>query len=345
MPRTRSIAWSELKVGMLGVVAIALAAALILAVGGQGGFFWQRYPLKVRFEDVEGLKAGAIVRLNGMEVGKVTDVSFAGAEVEVVMEVSRSVRPLITSHSEAAMGTLSLLGEPIVVIRAAATGTPLPDGAYVPSGRVGGIAALASSTSRGMDEAAHLLAELRRGEGSLGRLLTDDSLYHATERLVSAATRVAEQLEAGQGTLGALATDRSAYLALQGALENLRGIGARIDGGEGALGRLITDDALGRSLAGTSANMERITGQLASGEGTAGKLLSDRELYDRLTRLTTGVDRLVAELESGKGTAGRLLSDQQLYENVNQAATELRGLLADIRRDPKKYLNVSFSVF
>jgi phospholipid/cholesterol/gamma-HCH transport system substrate-binding protein len=330
---------------MLGVMAIALAATLILAVGGQGGFFWQRYPLKVRFDDVEGLKPGAIVRLNGMEVGKVTAVSFADAQVEVVMEVSRSVRPLITTDSEAAMGTLSLLGEPIVVIRAAATGTPLADGDYVRAGRVGGIAALASSTSQGMDQAAHLMAELRRGEGSLGRLLTDDSLYHATERLVAAATRVAEQMEAGQGTLGALARDPGAYVSLESALENLRVISARIDKGEGALGRLVADEALGRSLAGTSANVERITDQLARGEGTAGKLLSDRDLYERLNRLTAGVERLVAELESGRGTAGRLLSDQQLYDNVNQAATELRALLADIRRDPRKYLNVSFSVF
>ena len=40
----------------------------------------------------------------------------------------------------------------------------------------------------------------------------------------------------------------------------------------------------------------------------------------------------------GRGTAGQLLHDQQLYENMNRAASELRDLLADIRKDPKKYL-------
>src|SRR5688572_13822718 len=127
MPRTRSLKWSELKLGAAGIVALGLAAVVIFAVGGQGGFFWQRYPLYTRFEDVVGLKTGAIVRLNGMEVGKVTRVEFSGAEVEVGMEVSRDVRHLVTSESEASMGTLSLLGEPIVDIRAAGTGTPLPD--------------------------------------------------------------------------------------------------------------------------------------------------------------------------------------------------------------------------
>ena len=99
MPRTRSLKWSELKLGAAGVIAVVLASALVFAVGGQGGFFWQRYPLHTRFADVAGLKAGAVVRLNGMEVGKVTAVEFAGAEVEIRMELARAVRHLITSES------------------------------------------------------------------------------------------------------------------------------------------------------------------------------------------------------------------------------------------------------
>jgi hypothetical protein len=43
MPRTRSLAFSELKIGIIAVVAIVLAALLIIAVGGQAGFFWQQY--------------------------------------------------------------------------------------------------------------------------------------------------------------------------------------------------------------------------------------------------------------------------------------------------------------
>ena len=42
MPRTRSLKWSELKIGIMAVVALLIAAALILALGGEGGFFWQR---------------------------------------------------------------------------------------------------------------------------------------------------------------------------------------------------------------------------------------------------------------------------------------------------------------
>ena len=69
---------------------------MILAVGGQGGFFWQRYPLKARFADVLGLKPGAVVRLSGKEVGTVTAVEFAGSQVDVTYEeaLSVSVQPM-----------------------------------------------------------------------------------------------------------------------------------------------------------------------------------------------------------------------------------------------------------
>ena len=48
MPRTRSLAWSELKLGIVGVVAIGAAGILIIAIGGKGGFPWQKYPLKTK---------------------------------------------------------------------------------------------------------------------------------------------------------------------------------------------------------------------------------------------------------------------------------------------------------
>ena len=76
-----------------------------------------------------------------------------------------------------------------------------------------------------------------------------------------------------------------------------------------------------------------------------GKLLNDDALYKRLDGLTTRLDTLVDRLSAGQGTAGQLLQDKQLYENMNQAASELRGLIGDIRKDPKKYLNVKVSLF
>jgi phospholipid/cholesterol/gamma-HCH transport system substrate-binding protein len=118
------LAWSELKLGIVGVIALALAAALIFAIGGEGGFWTDKYPLKTRFLNIQGLKPGAVVWLGGKEIGQVSAVEFAGVEVEVTMEVLTDVRSLITTNSTASVGSLSLLGEPIIEIQASVTGTP-----------------------------------------------------------------------------------------------------------------------------------------------------------------------------------------------------------------------------
>ena len=77
MPRTRSLAFAELKIGILTLFALTMAALLIFAVGGSAGFFWQVYPLKVVFADVSGLGEGSPVRVAGVEVGSVTGVNPA----------------------------------------------------------------------------------------------------------------------------------------------------------------------------------------------------------------------------------------------------------------------------
>ena len=58
MPRTRSLAWAELKIGALTVSAIVLATLLIFLLSGEGGFFWQRYAVKTVFPSVAGVKPG-----------------------------------------------------------------------------------------------------------------------------------------------------------------------------------------------------------------------------------------------------------------------------------------------
>src|SRR3954464_6360879 len=128
MPRTRSLAWSELKVGVMAVAAIALTAVLVVAVGGASGFAWERYDLKTTFDNVQGLKSGAIVRIAGVEVGKVTSVELSGAGVEVRLSIKKENRSRVTSDSRASIGAMSLLGEPLIDVSPASTGTPLKDG-------------------------------------------------------------------------------------------------------------------------------------------------------------------------------------------------------------------------
>ena len=345
MPRTRSLAWSELKIGIIAVAAIALAIMLIVAVGGQGGFGWDRYELKTKFTNVQGLKSGAVVRVAGVEVGKVTDVELEGAEVLVTFEVNKEHQPRITDQSRATIGSLSLLGEPIIEIRPSSQGRALQNGEFIPSEESTALADMAAPVKEGVEQLTAILNDVRSGRGTVGKLFTDEQLYMEFNALLASAERVTAGINRGQGTLGRLARDESAYRELNASLANLNAMTKRIRAGEGSLGRLLNDDALAASLTSTSANIQDITSRIKAGEGTAGQLLTNKQLYDRFNAISERIDRVVGALEKREGSAGQFLHDKQLYDNMNNAANELRSLIADIRKDPRKYLNVRVSIF
>ncbi|MBL8135348.1 MAG: MCE family protein [Acidobacteria bacterium] len=346
MPRTRSLAWSELKIGIVAVFALVMAAVMVFAVGGAGGFFWQRYPLKVRFQNIATVKSGTPVRVAGIETGSVTEVRFAGNAAEAWIEVSDEVRPLVTDRSLAVIGAVSLLGEGAIDITPAADGTSIPDWGYVPSGvDPASIAALSAVAGQGLDETARLLTDIRAGKGTIGRLFTDESAYRELEALMASATRVTDAMSRGRGSLGRLMNDPTIYNELAAATGALNAITAKVARGEGSLGALLNDPALAASATQAAANLEKVTGGLARGDGTAGKLLTDDQLYSRLTATAARLDDISTKLAAGEGTAGMLLQDRRLYDNMSAAVTELRGLVSDIRKDPKKYLNVKVSLF
>src|SRR4030081_3840171 len=133
MPRTRSLAWSELKIGVLTIVAVGLTAFAIFMLTQGRGLFWPRYQLKTRFGSVAGLKSGSPVRVAGVEVGLVTLVAFAGEQVDVTVEINKDQRQLVTDRSVARLGSVSLLGESAVDITASIQGTPIPEWGYVRS--------------------------------------------------------------------------------------------------------------------------------------------------------------------------------------------------------------------
>jgi phospholipid/cholesterol/gamma-HCH transport system substrate-binding protein len=346
MPRTRSLGWTELKIGILAVVAIAIATVVIFLVSGEGGFFWQRYTLKAKFDNVAGLKPGAPVRVAGVEVGTVKGVAFTGTDVDVTFQLSQDMQQLITTRSTALIGSVSLLGEASLDLTASKEGTPVPQYGYVPSRRTPGqLADVAESATKGLEQATQLIRDIRAGKGTVGRLFTDDALYKDVQGFVDAAESVAQNLRAGRGTAGKLLNDPSVYRNLEASLLNLQAITARLNAGEGSLGQLMNDPRFANSLSSTTANIDALTGRINRGEGTAGKLVTDPALYNRMNSVAERLEALTTRLNDGEGTAGQLLHDKQLYENLNSAANEMRGLVADIRKDPQKYLRVKVSIF
>ena len=346
MPRTRSLAWSELKIGLLTITAIVIASILVFSLTGGKGWFWQRYTLKTRFPNVAGLAAGSPVRVAGVQVGSVKDIVFAGEQVDVVFEVNRKVQERITDKSIAFLGSVSLLGSSAVDITPATNGTPIPEYGYVPQGRAKGqFADIAEQAEGTIDEVTGLVRDLRKGRGSVGKLITDDRLYNDLQQFVSTAGQLTREIQQGKGSLGKLLKDPKAAESFEATLKNIENLTRRINAGEGSIGQLLKDDQFSKSLNGATSNLKELTDRLNRGEGTAGKLMTDPALFNRLNAVTEQFDQLVTKLNAGEGTAGQLLKDKQLYENMNGAVNDMRSLLAAIKADPKKYLNVKVSIF
>jgi phospholipid/cholesterol/gamma-HCH transport system substrate-binding protein len=346
MPRTRSLAWSELKIGVLIIVAVVIAGVLIFALTGTRGFAWQRYTLKTRFPDVAGLAKGSPVRVAGVEVGSVKDVTFAGAQVDVSFDVRDDMRSRITDKSVAKLGSVSLLGESAVDITPATSGTPIPDEGYVPTGPpVASFADIAEKAGHGVDEITALVSDVRHGRGTIGKLMTDEELYAQLNQFAATAGTLTRELQQGRGTLGKLLKDPKAANSLEASMKNIEDLTRRINAGQGSLGLLLKDDAFANSLNGATKNLGDLADRINRGEGTAGKFVTDPSLFNKLNSVSDRFDQLVSKLNEGEGTAGRLLKDKQLYENMNGAMAEFRGLLEQIKKEPKKYLNVKVSIF
>ena len=254
MPRTRSLAWSELKIGLLTIVAIVIAAVLVFSLTGAKGWFWQRYTLKTRFPNVAGLAAGSPVRVAGVQVGSVKDIVFAGEQVDVVFEVNKDVQR--ADHRQ--VDRVSRLG---VAARLERGRHHADDDRHADSGvRLRAAGAREGAVRRhrraGLRHASTrspaLVRDLRQGKGTAGKLITDDRLYNELQQFVATAGQMTREIQQGRGTLGKLLKDPKAAESLEASLKNIEDLTRRINAGEGSLGKLLKDEEFAKSLNGAT---------------------------------------------------------------------------------------------
>lgn len=345
--KSKALTWTELRVGVVVLVSLFVLALTILYIGGGGGSPLQpRYVVRALMGDVNGLKPGAPVRLGGVEVGTVTGVDLAGGGlVEVVMRLDRRVQSRVTTESQASLGSLGLLGEKAVDLQATTLGTPVQDGGYLPAAGGDPVKGLLSDASDSTEHLRRILARMDSGEGTIGKAIRDDELYTRMADVGLRLQGLVTRLEAGEGPLGRLVNDREMSQRMADSMRRVATLLERVEAGRGALGTLTQDDELGQDLKSMAARLNDVAGALAEGKGLAGRMLNDDGLGQRVFDLTSRLDAVLARVERGDGTAGRLLQDPELYNNLNGALKDLRLLVADVRRDPQKYLRVKVSLF
>jgi phospholipid/cholesterol/gamma-HCH transport system substrate-binding protein len=99
---------------------------------------------------------------------------------------------------------------------------------------------------------------LADGEGTLGKLMTEEQGYEdliaaiaeiraaaeSANAFMSETETMVAQIQSGKGTLGTLIYDESAAENLRFTMSNLQELSVKLNAGEGTLGRLINDDGL-----------------------------------------------------------------------------------------------------
>lgn len=161
----------------------------------------------------------------------------------------------------------------------------------------------------------------------------------------SEATRLLKELRQGEGTFGRIVSDPALYNRLSAALERFNSLAQEIQSGSGTLGRLVQDPQLYDSTSSALKRADIMMERIQKGEGTIGKLSQDPALYDTSRKAMERFASLVEQIERGEGTLGKLLKDPSLYNNLNQSTAEMTKFIYDLRQDPKKYLTIRFRVF
>ena len=84
-----------------------------------------------------------------------------------------------------------------------------------------------------------------------------------------------------------------------------------------------------------------------TGEALGRAVVRAEESAQALTSLAVALERSITPLASvlekidrGQGTLGRLVNDSSLYIEMNGAVSEFRTLAADIKKNPRKYINL-----
>jgi phospholipid/cholesterol/gamma-HCH transport system substrate-binding protein len=359
LPSQKQLKWSQLRVGITVIVAGLTLLLLVFLMSNTAGFFTKRITLKSYFDNAEGLRLGAPVRVSGVDIGNVSGIRIVTEKekqltpVEVVMKVSTKYKGAIRRDSVTSLDTAGVLGETYLDIDSSqALGPEAQDGDTLATQvhpDFNQVVRASQSTLQNMDallkRADRILAFAESGKGSLGKLIYDPTLYNRFSATVADFQKIVDQVSSGQGSLGALISRNDAYEKFIATLDKMNGVIDDIQAGKGTAGKFVKDPSLYNNANDTIANIKKLTEDINAGKGTIGKLSQDEELAKKIDTTITKLSELTTDLEAGQGTAGKLFKDETLYNNANQMLVETRDLVKAIRENPKKYLSIKLHIF
>jgi len=356
LPSQKQLKWSQLKVGIVVVVASLTLATLIVLMSG-GGMFTSKIILKSYFPDASGLAIGAPVRLSGVDIGSVKEVRVVPgkplAPVEVTMKVTRKYDFFLRKDSKTILSTAGVLGQTYINIDSSqAKGAKVDDDDILDSREVKGYDDVVRAANSSLENMDVLLKRLDRivsfvesGQGSVGKLIYDPTLYNRVNTTVAEFQKLVNEISEGQGSLGKLITDDALYNKANASIDKINQLIDEVNAGNGTIGKFLKDPSLYDNANQSIANIKQLTDDVNAGKGAIGKLAKDQQFANKLQNTIDRLSEMMDRLNAGEGSAGKFLRDPALYNNTNQLLTDTQDLIKAVRQNPKKYLTIHLKLF
>ncbi len=295
----------ETRLGLF-VALIVIAAVLIIELLG-GVEFQRGYRLRALFDTVQDLKVGDRVKMAGVEIGVVDDITLTNSKVMVTMKMRPFSRAPVKTDSIASVRYTGLLGQNYVLIDFGSPGAPLVvNNQFV--------------ETKEQPDLNAIMSKLDQAAGGVQRL---------TESFTG------DKIDNILGPITGLIRDTRASLSQT--ITNFAGISDQIRSGQGTVGRLIYDDSLYRTALTTVSNLQstsdeikatvaearKVVDDVKAGQGTIGKLVTDEKLYHETAVAVTNFKEILEKINQGQGTIGKLVNDQEFYRNAKLSLQKL----------------------
>jgi len=343
---------SELKVGLFVVIACAILALAIFAIGSQVGMFEEQFWAKTYLNNISGLKPGDVVLFGGVEVGNVVTIEITPPNEE----------PPDTLQNQRIMERVARLVEEIQAMRRnleetekaleeARDNRQRASQQFEPGSPQ--LTAMAERISTLNRQRTDLLNRIHDREDEIGER-TSNLQNVLVEMRINSEYRdwVREDSNISLGSIGLLGdkyieislgrTDRPA-LTEEVEVDTWFGTEIReyvviMGTQQASFAELITgaNDILA-NFETLSDQVQEIMRSFESGEGTIGKLINDPSFYDNLNKTVSNANRamagiadLVGGLGEGTGTIGRLVKEDVLYQKITSATDRIDELLQKV---------------
>jgi len=358
MATRRSLAWTELRVGIVVILSFALLALAIFYVSGQSGFFVKKYTVTAFLKNANNLRGGAEVSLEGVTIGNVSKVAVSresdpNKAVEAELQLDETYKNIIRSDSRLTISTIGLLGDSKVdITRGTEAGTVIEDGGTIQGTEEGDIRRIVQGANDVVanfqvlsEDFKKITDRIDRGEGTLGKFLTDTAIFDNANQAAVELRTLVRDARTGPGTLGKLISDDQLHVKIMQISDRVDSLMAKVESGNGSLGKFVNDPSLYNRVDELALKFQTIADRMDKGEGTLGKLSKDETLYNDIRAGVTSFNSLMDTVQNGQGTIGKFIKDPSLFNNVNQVTSEFEKLMYDFRQNPKKFLTVNFRLF